>query len=252
MNPGGDPLAEELDRLYSLPLGEFTEARNAAARELKSAGDPEAAKRVRELRKPTRSAGAINRAVRERRGDAEELLKSAEGLRTAQERMLEGGGREVVEEAAERERVAIDRFMAGVAAGLEAGGGASEAMLQRARSTLQALPADGRLREEFAAGRVVEDHEAVGFGGLTVDPSPSPKPKAARSDESRKAQRRLKQAERELEMAERRLARARDRAEKAREQLDAANKGVAEAEEELAEASRSRDAAASAAKAATN
>jgi hypothetical protein len=246
---GGKALEEELDRLYALPLGEFTEARNAVARELKAARDAEAAKRVRELRKPTRSAGAINRAVRERRGEAEELLAAAEGLRTAQERMLGGGGREAVEEATARERRAVDRFMAAVEAELEEGGGASDAMLQRARSTLQALPGDENLREAFAAARIVEDHEAVGFGGLTVDPSP--KPKAPRSEERRKAQRRLKQAERELEMAERRLHRARGRAEKAREQLDAAHEALAAAEEDAAEAKRSWDAAASSAEDAT-
>jgi hypothetical protein len=239
---------EELDRLYGLPLSEFTEARNTLAKKLKSGGEAEAATRVRALKKPTRSAGAINRAVRENRGGAEELLAAAENLRAAQERMLGGGGREAVEEATERERVAIDRLMAAVGAELEAEGGASEAMLQRARSTLRALPGDENLREAFAAGRIVEDHEAVGFGGLAVAPTRAPK--APRSEERRQAQRRLKQAERELEMAERRLLRARGRAEKAREQLDAANEALAKAEEEAAEARRSREAAASAAEAA--
>jgi hypothetical protein len=236
---------EELDRLYGLPLDQFTAARNALARELKVSGDDAAAKRVRALKKPTRSAGAINRAVRARRGDAEQLLASAESLRSAQERMLKGGGREAVEEASERERDAIERFMDAVEAELEHEGGASDAMLQRARSTLQALPGDPELREEFEAGRVAKDHEAVGFGGLTVTPAPKPKP--ARSDESRQAQRRLKQAERELEMAERRLSRARGRAEKAREQLEGANATVAEAEESVADAENARDAAAKAA-----
>jgi hypothetical protein len=242
---GGDALEAELDRLYALPLGKFTEARNAAARELKASGDDEGARRVGELKKPTRSAGAINRAVRERRGDAKELLAAAESLRDAQERMLQGGGREAVEEATGRERGEIDRFMESVEAELEAEGGASDAMLQRARSTLQALPGDPELREAFEAGRIAKDHEAVGFGGLTV--GPTPQAKTPRSEETREVQRRLKQAERDLEMAEKRLRRAKDRAEKAQDQLDAANAAVAEAEEGVAEAGQAREAAASSA-----
>ena len=237
---------EDLDRLYGLPLDQFTAARNDLAGELKGAGDDEAAKRVKGLKKPTRSAGAINRAVRERRADAEELLTAAKDLRSAQEEMLGGGGREPVDEATARERAALDRFMDAVEAELEAGGGASGAMLERARSTLQALPGDPDLQQEFEAGRVAEDHEAVGFGGLTVSPAPPPKPK--RSDESRQAQRHLRQAERDLEVAERRLERARGKADKAQEQLDAANADVAEAEEALAEATESHDSAKKAAR----
>ena len=173
------------------------------------------------------------------------MLAAADGLRSAQEQMLEGGGREAVDEAADRERAAIDRFMGSVEAELEDEGGASDAMLQRARSTLQALPSDPDLREEFEAGRVTADHEAVGFGGLTVASTSEPKP--PRSDAKRQEKKRLKKAEHELEMAERRLRRAEGRAEKAQEQLDAVNAAVAEAEEGLAEATRSRDAAAKAA-----
>jgi hypothetical protein len=257
-----DSLDAELDRLYALPLGEFTAARNALARELK-ASDAEAAKRVRELKKPTRSAAAINRAVRGRRKEAGELLAAADDLRETQERLLKGGDRGAVEDAASRERAAIDRFMTAVEAELESEGGASEAMLERARATLRALPGDPDLRREFEAGRITTDHEAVGFGALSVGAAPPPakrerrpakkEPRAAekgeRPAEKREARRRLKRAERDLDLAERRLRRAKERAEKAREQLDAANMAVAEAEDAVAEATRSRDAAASSASA---
>lgn len=255
---------EELDRLYGLPLGEFTAARDALAKDLRGAGDAEGAKRVKELRKPTRSAGAINRAVRGRRKEARELLDAAEGLRKAQERMLEGGGREAVDEAAERERAAVDRFMDAVESELDAEGGASSAMLDRARATLHALPGDDELRDEFAAGRITEDHEAVGFGGLSVGAPPrggsrrrtakgrstgrrkQPRPpeRAAVSTGEREARRRLKRAERDLEIGKRRLRRAKERAATAQEQLDSANVAVGEAEEAVAGATKARDAAA--------
>jgi hypothetical protein len=51
--------AEEIiDRLYALPLGEFTRNRNQAERELRKAGQREQAEQVRALRKPTAAAAA--------------------------------------------------------------------------------------------------------------------------------------------------------------------------------------------------
>ena len=54
----------ETTDLYALPLAEFTAARNEAAKRLMDAGDADAAKQVKALRKPSRAAWAINRAVR--------------------------------------------------------------------------------------------------------------------------------------------------------------------------------------------
>jgi hypothetical protein len=245
-----DRFDSELARLYALPLGEFTAARNALARELKSSGDADGAKRVKELKKPTRSAGAINRAVRANRKAAKELVAAAENLRDAQERLLAGGGREAVEKASERERAAVDRFMSAVESELQADGGATAPMLERARSTLHALPSDPELHEEFEAGRITEDREAVGFGALSLGAAPpatkaAPAPeKKAESAERKEAQRRLRRAERDLEMAEKRFRRAQGRVEKAQEQLDAANVAVSEAEEAVSEATKARDEAA--------
>jgi hypothetical protein len=54
---------EIIDRLYSLPLAEFTTARNDAERELRKAGQKKQAARVKALRKPTAAASAVNRLV---------------------------------------------------------------------------------------------------------------------------------------------------------------------------------------------
>jgi hypothetical protein len=141
----GQALAdEELDRLYGLPLGEFTAARDALAKELRGAGDAERAKRVKELRKPTRSAGAINRVVRARRKEARELLDAAEGLREAQARMLGGGDREAVDEAAERERARAEEQL--VAA-------------RRERQEAERHEARARAAEQEAQRRVAEADE---------------------------------------------------------------------------------------------
>jgi chromosome segregation ATPase len=240
------PDADSVDRLYGLPLDEFTSARNALARELKRSGDSAAAEQVQTLKKPTRSAGAINRAVRQNRREAKRLLQAAGKLSAAQERLLQGGGRRSIDQGIERERAAVDRLLAEVERELRNDGQPSESMLERARSTLHALATDPELREEFEAGRMATDHAAVGFGGLTSGTGPPPaKP---RSREKSDAKRRLKRAERDLEAAERALQRATDERTEAEERLDGANAAVARAEKHVAEAAGERDDARSASK----
>jgi len=58
---------EIADRLYALPLEEFTQARNDAANDLRKAGRRDEAEEIKALRKPTAAAGAVNRLVREHR-----------------------------------------------------------------------------------------------------------------------------------------------------------------------------------------
>ena len=77
-------VADIVDRLYGLPLAEFTGARNAATRELRKAGRREAAEQVKALRKPSAAAAAVNRLVREHRGEVEQFLRAAAALRDAQ------------------------------------------------------------------------------------------------------------------------------------------------------------------------
>jgi hypothetical protein len=236
----GASFEREVDRLYGLPLDQFTAARNARATELRRSGEDEAAKRVRELRKPTRAASAINRAVRRRKADAKWLLGAVDELSGAQERLLEGGGRRSVERAVDKERRAVDKLMAAVEAELDRDGDPSESMLERARNTLHAVATDPELRTEFEAGRITKDHEAVGFGALALT-SAAASAAPPRSPERSEARRRTRRAERALELAERSLERARAARAEAEERLEAASAAVERAQEELAEATRERD-----------
>ena len=52
-----------IDRLYARPLTDFISARDALAKELRAAGDREAASAVKSLRKPSRAAWALNRVA---------------------------------------------------------------------------------------------------------------------------------------------------------------------------------------------
>ena len=70
-------LDEIIDRLYGLPLSEFTRERDRAARELRSEGRRAEADELKALRKPTAAAGAINRLVREHAADVRAFLTAA-------------------------------------------------------------------------------------------------------------------------------------------------------------------------------
>jgi hypothetical protein len=230
----------DVDRLYGLPLDEFTSARNALARELKGSGDAAAATRVQKLAKPTRSAGAINRAVRQNRREAKRLLSSADKLREAQERLLRERGRRPVDQATGAERAAVDRLMVAVEVELRREGTPSPSMLERARDTLHAVATTPELREEFEAGRMTKDHKAIGFGALTP-PKGAASAKSRRASEKSDARRRLRRAEQELEAAERRLERAESGKRAVEEQLATADAAVARSEQEVAEAAGKRD-----------
>jgi uncharacterized membrane protein YgcG len=262
-----------LDRLYGLPDGEFTAARNDLARELKRAGDADGAEQVRALKKPSRPAAAINRAVRANRREAKRLLDAAAKLGEAQEKLLAGGDRRDLAKAVERERAAVDKLMAAVEP--ELGAGTSAAMATRARDTLHAVASDPELREELAAGRVVEDRAAVGLGPLMTRrgggrgggraATGAAKGKAggagrggggrggggraggasaaggSAAKRREKARRALRGAESELEDAQRRLRRATSEQAAAAERLEAANAALSRAERELAAAEGTRD-----------
>ena len=231
-------LERAVDRLYGLPLDEFTSERNSLARELK---DGDAAARVKKLAKPTRSAGAINRAVRGNRREAKGLLSAADKLSKAQERLLRSGDRAPVERAVEGERAAVDRLMAAVRNELAGEGRTTQSMLDRARSTLHAVATSPELREEFESGRITKDHTAVGFGALGAAPRAGQRRPQRSTRKQGDARRRLKQAEQELESAQRALDRAQADQDEAERRLAAAKAAVGSCEKDLAQAVRARD-----------
>jgi hypothetical protein len=96
-----------VDRLYTLPLEEFTRARNELARELRASGDRDAAERVKALRKPSRSAWAINRLRQDDRAVLRSALKSGQQLRAAQSGALSGASGEKLRDRARAERRAV-------------------------------------------------------------------------------------------------------------------------------------------------
>src|SRR5438128_685335 len=98
-------LESELDRLYGLPLDEFTAARNELVTRLRKAGQGDAAESVRAFRKPSVAVWAVNQLARRHADDVHELVTAGEQLRNAQATAMRGEGAAAeAEEKAHRAR----------------------------------------------------------------------------------------------------------------------------------------------------
>ncbi len=107
-----DGAERELDRIYGLPLEQFTAARNEAAKKLKADGDAEAAAAIKDVSKPSRAAWVVNMLSREEGKRVEALLKAGERLREMQERMVAGeADPSELREAAAAEQREIDSLL---------------------------------------------------------------------------------------------------------------------------------------------
>ncbi len=171
MKPVG--VDEIADELYGLAPEEFTPSRDAAAR---AATDPAAAKAIKGLRKPTASAHAVNRLVRDRAGDVAELVAIGAALRDA----MAGRGGDV-RELTEQRRGLIAGLTADLPANVQAD----------AAATLEAATADPELAAAVRSGRLVKPLRYAGFGALPdvsgAVAAPLPKPKPAPNKEAKTA-----------------------------------------------------------------
>ena len=150
-----DPTAQ----LFSLPLTEFTAARNALAAVLKKGGRADEAATVKALTRPSVPAWAVNQLHWRHREELAELISAGNRFRQAQRAQFSGERSDI--------RAALDAWRAALAgmttraADLlrEAGHQPTSDVMRRVASTLEAL----------AAGAPTT---AVPIGCLTVDLSP--------------------------------------------------------------------------------
>src|SRR5580765_2550774 len=193
-----------LDRLYQLPLSEFTSARNELARELRAQGEREKADEIKQLRKPTSAVWVVNQLARERPLDVQRLLNAGEALTKSQ-----------APEARRDEQRAVDQLAKG-AREIAERSGIGSAALGKATETLRAASLTAEGRELLKRGRLSEELQPPGFEVLTGLEGlgrqvTSAKPKPARSDDRAEKRRALKQAQerlRQLRAEERELASA--------------------------------------------
>src|SRR3954452_6186046 len=83
--PAGVP-EDAVDELFGLPIDEFTPRRDALAKELRGAGERDAAAWVKALRQASAPAWIVNQLTRTRAREAKELLRAGDELRSAHER----------------------------------------------------------------------------------------------------------------------------------------------------------------------
>ena len=242
----GDELGQELDRLRELPPGEFTVARDDAAKRLRAEGKRDLADEVKRLRKPTLAVWLVNRLARERPLDVKRLLKAGEALAASQA----GGSAEEFAEARHEEQHALERLAAATRELAERESAGAPAV-ERAVQTLRAASLSAEGRELLERGRLTEELEPPGFDALTgMAPAPAKRAKSQRKDdrgERRRAVEAARERVKELRAEERERAKAvraaaRD-AERAEAEAAALRKAADDAEAAAASAVEARAAA---------
>jgi hypothetical protein len=160
-------LDAEIDRLYQLPLEEFTTARNALAKQAGPAGA-----KIRALTKPPAAAWAVNQVHWRDRSTYDALMKAAAAQRSAHAAVLAGKRADLRSVGREHEQ-AIEAALKSALAWLsDAGHPATDATKQAIATTLRGLPAD------TAPGRLDRTLQPGGFemlAGVPVRDRPAPR-----------------------------------------------------------------------------
>jgi hypothetical protein len=225
-----EPLVRETQKLYGLPLSEFTAARNARAKALKQ-DDPELAAAVAALPKPSVAAGALNELVNEDPSEVRALIQSGKRLRQAQEAAVAGKKGADLNEAIKEHRGALDRVQRDLRRRK-----LNAPTVDKATQTLRVASLDPELWQLLERGLLHEDLTASGFGldpGIVParpkqKPEPAakkpapPKPDKAAERRRREARERLRQAKAALAEAEKRARTAQGELERARADLERA------------------------------
>lgn len=239
-------LDSQIDALYQLPLGEFTEKRNALAKELSGS----AKAKIRHLIKPSLATWAINQLYWRERPTYSALVDASEKRRVAHRALLSGlsGRKTDIRKPEEVHRAAVERAVAKTMTILERNGlRVSGSVLDTIRGSLAALPTDE------PRGRLTRPPEPAGFtlltgvkprivraanGSRTVSAGKRRKEQEERRREERQQEERRQEqrAERTKQFARaqaaRKLERAKLEAEQSASRLEAAQRRLAELEKD--------------------
>ena len=263
-----DPLLSVAEELYALTPSEFTGSRNEWAKQTK-AEDPDLAKRILALRKPSVAAWVVNMMMRHQGEQMTQVLELGASLRQAQENLDGDALREL---ARQRRQLTTAVTRQGRDLAQELGQRLTEAVADQVQGTLHAAMVDQDAALAVRSGLLVSALTATGVGaadvvdsvavpaaiGLTARPRPMPAPRraelsavpdleetpdevaAAKEAARRKAEESVEKARDDADEARRRVRKATKRVEKvqartlqAAEELEEARRRVAELEHEL-------------------
>lgn len=212
-----------IDRLYADPLSEFISGRDALAKELRAAGDREAASAVKSLRKPSRAAWALNRVAHQEPESLTALDAAVAGIVAAHT----GDGD--VRAAMATLRNAVRDYATAAAAGSRSAG-ISLDVGELSNGILAVLGNPGSY-DELRSGRMSEVPDAGGLDFLTSLPA---RPHLEVSGPGQAAPHAVDPAEAAAAREEARLAA--ETLESARAAADAAAAALADADTEVASA----------------
>jgi hypothetical protein len=235
-------MTDPVDGLFTGSLDDFVKRRDALVRQLKKDGDKDAAAAVKQLRKPSTAAWAVNQVARRSPAAIDDVVAAARDVHDAQARAVQGKDSSGLRTATDAWRKQIHALAAEVAK--EAG----EQYRDDAASTFEAASTSDEWAQVLKAGWLVTTLSPSGFGLQDMpDPVLTERPRRTaeepeRDDEAIAAAReRLDKLDAALEKATLRLRRAEQR-------LDQARDAVADAQHARNKAQEERDAAAGAAR----
>lgn len=158
-------LVEIARDLYGLPLGEFVGARDARAAQLRADGERDLAGSVRQLRRPTTAAWAVNLLARAEGGDLEQLVALGAALREAHD-ALDGAELRELNRTQHRVVAALRRQVERLAG--DAGQRLSESVARQVEATLRAVMADDAAAAAVATGLLLRELESTGLEPVDV------------------------------------------------------------------------------------
>ena len=240
-------LEREIDKLYRLPLDEFTAKRNALAQ---AAGTDGAG--VKALQKPPTAAWAVNQLYWQRRNLYDALIEAAETLRASHTAVLSGKSADLRAAGRDHETALEAALKAALGLLQESGHPATDATRQAIVTTLRALPADeppGRLT------RVLQPGGFEALAGIPLGPQTQnrdtrkgarpqarkPEPEAQDSKALAEARETATAAARDLKIAEQAARREEFEAARAAREADKAARTLEHARIELEAAQRAVD-----------
>jgi hypothetical protein len=218
----------DLDRLYQLPLDEFTAARNALAKDAGTKAGP-----IRALTKPPLPAWAVNQLYWRDRRTWDALIEAAENLRRANKAVLSGRSGDVRAAGTVHDEAIQDALKATLDLLSKSGHPVTDATKQAILNTLRALPADE------PPGRLTRALQPGGFemlAGLTITKSTK---EAKATKEPKEAKPAKEQAQSKADAKA--LTHAREAAASADRALKDAEQAVRRHEFEIARATRDEE-----------
>jgi hypothetical protein len=161
-------LDDEIDRLFTLPLAEFTAARNALAARLKKDGRGDEAERVKAMAKPSVSAWAVNQLYWKHRESFDRLIAAGQRVRQVHASQVAGKLEDMRVQGDERRKALSELSRLAAALLQDAGHSATPETMRRIMTTLEAMSAYASLPDAPPPGRLTDDVDPPGFEALAA------------------------------------------------------------------------------------